>query len=832
MRRILEAASPADQRDAAGQWALRRGRAFPRVIAGLALVLATRGAAGQAAAGAGPASSPPHAAAAGPVSSPPHAAAASSPDAPSSPAKEAIAPEAVPAAAQSVAAEISRARSALDSETTDRRIAAALPAATDDVDARFTETARLTAGSPALADLRDQGGAWEETAGRFADWQRELTDESDRLQKQTARFDQLSAQWGATLAAARASATPADVVARIEQTAADIQHARDAVEARHAAALSLLEKIASQAGRVAQAREAVDDATQRVVDRLFVRQAPPVWDLHQAAVSGAQEAGEGERSLGAQGAALAEYLERNSDRGGIYLAVLAALAVLLHAVRRRIRTWAERVPALAPTQEAFDFPVASALVLSLVASRWIYAGAPYLLRSIIGGLALFATVIILRRIGHRSIVPALYALLALYVVEQVRGLYPSADPLSRLLFLAEMAAGAIFAYAWARRLAAGPGSRQGAAVARTLSVLLAAALVAHAVGLISLGELTGGGVLTAADAAVFFYAVALISDALLLLALHARPLVYSRLVQRHADSLWRRGQRVILWAALAGWALAVLDRLTLRERLFAAAKAVLAIGVKAGSLDISIGDLLAFGLTLWVAVLASRLVNFILEEDVFPRSSLPRGLPYAITTTVHYLILVIGFVAAVAVLGVDMTKLTILVGALTVGIGFGLQNIINNFVSGLILLFERPVKVGDVIQIGDAMGIVQRIGIRATIVTTTAGAQIIVPNGQFISSNVTNLTGSGAFRPVQIAIAVVPGSDVRRVLEVLMQTAAGCRGVLQSPAPQALVVKLGPDMLLFDLRVWTGHDEDWVRVINDVTLAAGEGLRQANIAIR
>ena len=108
----------------------------------------------------------------------------------------------------------------------------------------------------------------------------------------------------------------------------------------------------------------------------------------------------------------------------------------------------------------------------------------------------------------------------------------------------------------------------------------------------------------------------------------------------------------------------------------------------------------------------------------------------------HYVILLVGFFVALGALGIDLTKVTILAGAFSVGIGFGLQNVINNFVSGLILLFERPIKVGDVIEVGGNLGEVSRIGIRASVIRTADGSEVIVPNGSLISSQVTNWTFS------------------------------------------------------------------------------------------
>lgn len=185
----------------------------------------------------------------------------------------------------------------------------------------------------------------------------------------------------------------------------------------------------------------------------------------------------------------------------------------------------------------------------------------------------------------------------------------------------------------------------------------------------------------------------------------------------------------------------------------------------------------------------SRLSRFALEEEIFPRERLERGLPYAVSTTVYYAILVSGLILALTAIVVDMTKVTIVAGALTVGIGFGMQNIVNNFVSGLIVLFERPVKVGDTIQIGDIVGRVLGIGIRATVIHSTTGAEVIIPNGKLISGKVTNWTLSSQLRQVTVPVVTKPDIDVGRLTALLTDLAHGNRNVLETPAPEVLFAK-------------------------------------------
>jgi small-conductance mechanosensitive channel len=171
------------------------------------------------------------------------------------------------------------------------------------------------------------------------------------------------------------------------------------------------------------------------------------------------------------------------------------------------------------------------------------------------------------------------------------------------------------------------------------------------------------------------------------------------------------------------------------------------------------------------------------------------------------------------------------VGALGVGIGFGLQNLVNNFVSGLILVFERPIKIGDTIDIGTLRGEVRRIGIRSSTVRTLEGAEVIVPNGNLVSNEVINWTLSDRMRRIDVAIGVKYGTDPEAVLEILNHVAQEHDDVLDYPEPSALFKAHGDSSLDFVVRFWTKRFDDWLRIQSDVTVAINGALKKAGIEI-
>jgi potassium efflux system protein len=237
-----------------------------------------------------------------------------------------------------------------------------------------------------------------------------------------------------------------------------------------------------------------------------------------------------------------------------------------------------------------------------------------------------------------------------------------------------------------------------------------------------------------------------------------------------------------------------------------------------------------FFFIIWASYNLSRFVRFVLEEEVYPNVRLDRGLPYAVSTMLHYIVLLSGVVLALGAIGVDMTKFTIVAGAFSVGIGFGLQNIVNNFVSGLIVLFERPIKIGDTIQIDDVIGRVQHIGIRASIVQGTTGAQVIIPNGKLISDKVINWTLSNQLRQITVPVITKSDINVAQLKQILLDIARKDKRVVQNPPPEVLFIKRGIDTLEFELRVWTSDLDNWLSVKSDLITEINEALRQSEMA--
>jgi len=254
-------------------------------------------------------------------------------------------------------------------------------------------------------------------------------------------------------------------------------------------------------------------------------------------------------------------------------------------------------------------------------------------------------------------------------------------------------------------------------------------------------------------------------------------------------------------------------------------------GLKIGGFTFSLVNLL-IALALFVGlVFATRFVQRTLAEHVLPQTQLDIGIRQSIRTGVGYVGTIVAAVIAISALGLDLSNLAIVAGALSVGIGFGLQNVVNNFVSGLILLVERPVKVGDWIVVGDKQGYVKRIKVRATEIQTFDRASVFVPNSQLISEAVTNWTYADKMGRVIIPIGVAYGSNTREVLKILLEIGQANSEVLEQPGPSAMFRGFGDSALNFELRCFLSDVERTVPVTSDLCLAIDDVFREKGIEI-
>ncbi len=278
---------------------------------------------------------------------------------------------------------------------------------------------------------------------------------------------------------------------------------------------------------------------------------------------------------------------------------------------------------------------------------------------------------------------------------------------------------------------------------------------------------------------------------------------------------------VVIALAIGRWEVAAGD-------LIEAVKGV-AFGIRVGEFQLSFGAV--FGaIVFFVAMVAlTRLVQRWLDKEVMPHTAIEPSLRLSIVTIIGYVGFIIAVVLALGQIGIDPQKIALVAGALSVGIGFGLQSIVSNFVSGLILLAERPIRVGDQIVVKGDEGFVRRISVRATEIETFDRASVIIPNSELITGVVKNWTHSNTLGRINIKVAVSYDCDPEQVMEILKDCVAGHAGVLQQPPPNVMLTEFAASALTFEIFCIVPNLSDRGRIKSDIHIAILRAFRAGGI---
>jgi potassium-dependent mechanosensitive channel len=760
-----------------------------------------------------------------------------------SPAKPTTAPTPIPlakvpleaqsalASLQEIEAEVSRGQSR--AEAIGRR----LSELTNEIDARIAEDRNLLASSPSLEVLYRLKLAWQSLGVRLSALARELTQHATSLEEQLGRLDKLNKTWQETLQSAKQPETPPPVLQSILNVVDTAERTRQASQSGQAHVVGLQSRLSEAQARIRTTLSSIEQAEIQALQNVFVRDSPPIWSLKTGLdTEWEQHSGQ---SFSSQLKTSAAFTKRLPFTFLIHALFIVLMATALHWTHRRTRKLVVGKPDLQRALPILDLPVSTAFALSMLLVPLAYAQAPRLIQALVGTVTLIPTMMILRRLMERNSYPILNALVILYFVGQLRVLAASLPVLARFIFLGQVLGATVFLVWVLRSWHLPPEAAQThGLIWRTIRgaakiglVLLPVAFLVNIFGYVNFGNLLGIVFLRSVCIAAVLYTAIRIIEGLIIIALQVSPIGFLRVVSLHRPMLQQRTCRLLEFLAFLLWLNVLLSFFGLRDSLIASIGAALNANLAIGFFNITLGGILAFLITVWASFLISKFLRFVLEEDVYNHFHFARGIPYAISTMVHYAILLLGFFVALGALGIDLTKLTILAGAFSVGIGFGLQNVINNFVSGLILLFERPIKVGDVIEVGGNVGEVTRIGIRASVIRTADGSEIILPNGSLISSQVTNWTLSDRKRTAQVAVNVAGGADPQRVVQLLKSTAAAHPGVANEPSPQVYVTNFSAGAVTFQLRAWIDRYEDLAQLRSDLSLAVNNALAREKIAI-
>jgi potassium efflux system protein len=684
----------------------------------------------------------------------------------------------------------------------------ALRAKVDEAQTIFTETrdaaghaATDKAGLYELADLRLVIRRNNAQIGATVD---ELAAKARALDTDLDQLASSERKWRKLLDAAEARQAPPELLEMFQSIApSDAALALD-VRAHRNEILSVLSQTSRLHEEMSTMSAELDTRGERMLSGMHAARDVPIWEV--PARSEELDRVQGVASTGA-------------ERGMRYLRthVLALLAIgalafglsygLIATSRARIARDAETDHRARRTVELFRLPGVAASVVTLLALILYAPAAPLIIYDLLWSLLPVPAAILARKLVGSQISLSLYTLTAAVISVSLLGALDLLPLTSRLLIVIQcLALGTALAVDLRRGSIERAFPSVAPATIRWIVVvaiaLLALSATANIVGYVGASRTLRNGVLGGLGLGMVLAVTRYLVYGLILALMQTWTARHLRIVRFQSYAVQRAANRLLGWAAILAWLTGVLFAFGLGIDVVELSGWLGNASLSLGSATLSMKNILAGLLVLLATYTLVKLVRLMLEVEVLPRFKLKAGVPFAVSTLTRYLLVTVGVLLAMMAMGLDLTKASLLTGAVGVGIGFGLQGIVNNFLSGLILLVERPISVGDTIQTQDIWGEVKRIGVRSSTVRTFQGAEVIVPNADLISNDVTNWTLSDSRRRLEIDVGVAYGSDPERIVRLLEAAAQEVKDVLGNPPARAWFSGFGDSSLNFCLYAW------------------------------
>ncbi|HSO05736.1 MAG TPA: mechanosensitive ion channel domain-containing protein, partial [Pelomicrobium sp.] len=653
-----------------------------------------------------------------------------------------------------------------------------------------------------------------------------LDNDLDRLQAS-------EREWEQRLEAARTRNAPPELLQRL----AKIPQTDDALEkdvrAYRDHVLDALTQVTDLRAEMAAMRSQIDGRRVQLESQMHSARGAPIWSVEPRP----EEVHRMRAFAATEGVRLARYLNAHTAAlltiGGLAFSLTYWLIV---ATRGRIAREAETDPHARSTAELFRLPGVAAFVVALLALVWQAPPAPVIFYDVGWALLPIPAALLARNLLGTRLDVTLATLAVTVLSLALLGALELLPLLSRLVVILQCSALAVALAYDVRRGGfeqSFPAHRMASVrwAVRAAIVLLGLAVVANVFGYLGLSRTLRNGVVGSLGFGLVFAVTRQLAYGLVLALMQTRLARRLRVISQQPYGVQQAARIGLNFAAVLGWLAGALLAFGLLDDVAAFIRSLARGQIELGTVTISGQGVLAALMVVAATFVLVKAIRLVLEVEILPRLRLKSGVPFAISTIVRYLLVTAGLFLAMAAMGIDLTKVTLLAGALGVGIGFGLQSVVNNFVSGLILLVERPINVGDAIQMQDLWGEVRRIGVRSSTVRTFQGAEVIVPNADLISKEVVNWTLSDRRRRLEIDVGVAYGSDPERVVRVLETAAKSIKDLSDSPAPFAWFTGFGDSSLDFRLQAWIEDYDRGLVIQSALRVAIYNAFKDAEIEI-
>ena len=685
--------------------------------------------------------------------------------------------------------------------------------------------------------LEDVLQQWSNYKTTLSEWQILISERSTMLAAQTKETNNLIIVWELTLKDAKKDQAIQGIVLNIREVITKLKSLKNKLREQVLDVYSIQAKLTELTLYIDETITGIEVRRKSLRTAYFKQDSPVIWNAYDSTFLSSMSKDVFVSSFNETSKALSVFYKANKDRFYNHILVFILLIALLYFLyQHAIRSEATDEMVI-KAKEVLNYYFLSAIILGFIATIWVYPTRQLVVDDIFQIILLVLITIFLPKVHNPRVRVILLYVLGLHLVNQLQLFFPINAPIARLLIFVEVG----LSFKVFRLLLDKKGVLYSK-IQRTkwdfiLPLLklyylsLVIPIIANILGFVGLATLANNIIVNSIINAFITYTGLFIVRNILTLIFKSEYVLLFHSIGKHRQKILGSVLKYTTLFAFFLWVKSVLKLFGFYDDIIEWLSGLFLISWEFGDdVRIDLGSVITFFFVLIITFLLTKIIRVVLEEEIFTRIKLPRGVPGAISMVLRYFVVGWGIVISINSLGIDLSEFGLMAGALGVGIGFGLQNIVFNFIAGLVLAFERPIQVGDTIEAGTVMGTVKSIGVRSSTVLTFDGSEVIVPNGNLISNDVINWTLSDRRKRRDILVGVEYGTDPHAVMEILRKAADNNINVLQDPAPWILFEGFGESSLNFRLRIWTPMDVG-LTTKSQVTMDIYDGLNQAGITI-
>jgi len=683
--------------------------------------------------------------------------------------------------------------------------------------------------------LKDIDNDWSSYEGEIESIKKDFSRLSDSYQDALRKTTKYSDRWILTKKQ-NPKDIPEPLMLRIDDMILNLENANSSLKDSLNIILTLFDNVAREHSGILDVKQRINEISNNKKLNIFAKDSPP---LHVAFKGEDNDDNIAEQISGTFTSSYERtrnYIVENPGYAEIHITLFILLCLSFLYFKRifhKNNPDTERFNTTAVF--LINHPVFVGIVFSIFLGFWVYKDPPAYIGSNLLLLIVISFIPLLRGITEKKIQYMYYYVTVLYVLNFTENFMTSYPFSQRIMILMQSLLVLVgMAYLlWNRKPIAENDINTMRKVTRTLFplylILSFAAIYGNVVGSLFLARILTKTMVITITVGIILVLVYSIFGSLLKLLMVSNARSYVRLIDAQGQLIQRK---VLFYVRLFFywiWVKGFLSQIGLFTYIKESFESFMEIGQDFGDVYLSVGQVVNFILILIIFSIVANILKDLIAIEFLPRMNLKKGIPMAAGLITRYTILVLGFLMAVAAAGISLDKLGFIMGALSVGIGFGLQSVVGNFVSGLILVFERPVRVDDVITSGTVEGTIVEIGIRASRIRDWDGAEVIVPNMELISQQVTNWTLSDSKRRRELFIKVEYGTDPNKVIEIIKAVIAEHDTVIKEPEP--MVLFLGFKEFSADFRVLFWVTENMLSTTSSVSIGIYNALKADGINI-